>query len=84
MHDGLQGCLARRAYPRGDVRQVAQLRCSKNTTLRAVVEQGLRAVLRADRAEKFVLRDASVRGRGLQAEYEGAEWARIREAAYKE
>ena len=56
----------------------------KKITLRVLIEQGLRQVLREDRVPgKFKLRDASVGGNGLQKEYEGANWAKIREAAYK-
>lgn len=56
----------------------------KKITLRALIEQGIRQVLREDRAPgKFKLRDASVVGNGVQKEYEGADWVKIREAAYK-
>lgn len=56
----------------------------KKITLRALIEQGIRQVLREDRAPgKFKLRDASVVGNGVQKEYEEADWAKIREAAYK-
>ncbi len=34
--------------------------------------------------QRFVLRDASVAGRGLQRAYHDADWARIREAAYED
>ena len=56
------------------------------TTLRALVEAGLRAVLkerRRRRRERFRLRDASFRGTGLSEEFKGADWERIREAAYE-
>jgi predicted transcriptional regulator len=57
----------------------------KHTTLRAVIEQGIRQVLRNERAAtEFKLRDASVGGSGLRDEYRDADWARIREAAYGE
>ena len=57
---------------------------SEGTTLRALVERGLRQVLRADRKpHRFKLRDASVGGLGLQAEFRDADWQRIREAAYE-
>ena len=57
---------------------------SENMTLRALIERGLRMVLRADReAEPFTLRDASVEGRGLQPAFRDAEWSRIREAIYE-
>ena len=53
-------------------------------TLRAVIERGLRHVLReANAPEPFKLRDASVGGNGLQAEYEGSDWGSIRDAAYR-
>ncbi len=53
-------------------------------TLRAVIEQGIRRVLREARVtERFELRDASVGGNGLQPDYGESDWARIRDAAYK-
>ena len=56
----------------------------KHITLRAVIEQGIRQVLRDERSlSKFKLRDASVCGKGLREEYKDADWAEIREAAYK-
>ena len=56
----------------------------KHTTLRAVIELGIRQVLRNDQStSKFKLRDASVGGRGLHKEYRDVDWAKIREAAYK-
>lgn len=54
-------------------------------TLRSLVERGLREVLRVDlNRAGFKLKDASVGGQGLQAEYRDADWSRIREAVYKE
>ena len=57
----------------------------EGVTFRSVVERGLREVLRAGgtEPEPFVLRDASVRGRGLQEAFRGAGWERIRGAAYE-
>ena len=54
-------------------------------TLRAVVEDGIRSTLRAERAaaKTFALRDASVDGAGLRAEFGGEEQSRLREAAYE-
>ncbi len=55
----------------------------ENITLNALIERGLRLMLRADSHRNRVkLRDASVDGRGLQPPYRHAEWARIRESAY--
>ena len=54
------------------------------TTLRALIERGLRGVLEADeRPVAFQSRDASVGGHGLSTEFRGAGWHRIREAAYE-
>ena len=56
----------------------------ENITLRELFERGLRLAMKADReAVGFTLRDASVSGRGLDAEFQGADWARIREAIYE-
>ena len=53
-------------------------------TLRSLVERGLRQVMHADRqGSGFKLRDASVGGKGLHAEYREADWSRIRDAVYK-
>jgi hypothetical protein len=55
----------------------------KQITLRAVIEQGIRQVLRNDRPDaKFQLRDARVGGNGLRDEYRDADWPKMREAAY--
>ena len=57
----------------------------ENITLRSLIERGLHLVLRADsHRDPFKLRDASVGGRGLQPLYRDAEWARIRESAYRD
>lgn len=57
---------------------------AESTTLRELIEMGLRAVL-AQRAgaEPFRLRDASVDGGGLRQEFAGGDWSRIRETAYE-
>ncbi len=56
----------------------------RGTTLRALVEEGLRTVLdsRPD-ADAFTLRDASVEGEGLRPEIREGDWDRIAEAAYE-
>ena len=56
----------------------------EGTTLSALVERGLREVLRTDRRRhRFTPRDARVGGYGLQEEFRGADWRRIRKAAYE-
>ncbi|MDE0036919.1 MAG: DUF2191 domain-containing protein [Gammaproteobacteria bacterium] len=57
----------------------------ESTTLRSLIERGLRLAMRADgQPQRFVLRDASVAGRGLQPSYRDVDWPRIREAAYED
>jgi hypothetical protein len=64
-----------------DARKVAQ---REGTTLRALVEQGLRQVVAAKkrRDTPFRLRDASFTGRGLRPELRNAGWERIRDRIY--
>lgn len=57
---------------------------ARKTTLKALIEQGLRMVL----AEKhggpaFKLRDASVDGKGLAPEFRDAKWDLLRDTIYK-
>lgn len=60
------------------------LAAARSTTLRALVEAGLRHVIREQReANNFCLRDARVGGLGLSAEYQGANWDPIRDAIYR-
>jgi len=64
-------------------RQARAFAARHNTTLRAVVEQGLRLILREEGSGSFRLRDASVGGQGLQEPFRDAEWSKLREAAYE-
>ena len=62
-----------------------RLAARDSTTLRELVEAGLRHVLKArtQRVEPFVLRDARVDGRGLSPEFSDASWDDIRNASYE-
>lgn len=56
----------------------------ESTTLRELVEAGLRHVLEErGRAEPFELRDARVGGRGIHPGFRDATWEQIRDAAYE-
>jgi Arc/MetJ family transcription regulator len=56
----------------------------EDTTVRALVEQGLRHVLaERKRSRAFHLRKASFKGDGLQPGVATASWERIREMAYE-
>jgi hypothetical protein len=53
------------------------------TTLKALIEQGLRQVLAPSTSAKtFKLRDASVNGKGLNPEFREAGWEQLRDAIY--
>ncbi len=55
----------------------------EKTTLRSLVEQGLRRILLERRAHTtFRLKKASFKGRGLQPDVADAGWERIRNLAY--
>jgi predicted transcriptional regulator len=65
------------------LREAQEIARAEGTTLKSVMEEGLRAVIgRHRRAQRFELRDASVSGRGLRPEFAQADWAAIRDAAY--
>jgi hypothetical protein len=54
------------------------------TTLRALVEEGLRTVLaRRTRTPQFRLRDASVDGQGLQPGVSSGDWDHVRALIYE-
>ena len=65
-----------------DARKVA---AREGSTVRALVEEGLRKVLadRRQRSGAFRLRKATFGGSGLQPGVAGASWDRIREMAYE-
>lgn len=64
--------------------EARELAAREKTTLRALIETGLRTVIRERRRRRrFRLRDASFGGRGLQPEFRDTGWDRIREAAYE-
>ena len=60
------------------------LAAREGTTVRALVEDGLRQVLRMRRTGQFRLRDASVEGQGLTPEFQNAGWDKLRDALYEE
>lgn len=64
-----------------DAKRVA---AREGTTLRALVELGLRRVLDdVDASESFRLRDGSVDGRGMTREFSEGGWEKIRDAIYE-
>jgi Bacterial antitoxin of type II TA system, VapB len=65
------------------LREARKIAAREQTTLRAVVEQGLRRII-AEKARKpgFRLRDASFDGRGPNPEFADAGWDRLRDLIY--
>ena len=64
-----------------EARKIAQ---RENTTLRALIEQGLRRTL-AERKQRgaFRLRRVTYKGNGLQPALAGASWGQIHELSYE-
>ena len=64
--------------------EARRLLAEEKTTLRALIEEGLRRVIE-DHAERkpFKLRRASFGGQGLRAEVREADWATIRSLTYE-
>lgn len=64
--------------------QAKQLAKREGTTLRAIIEQGIRLKLEQScSAQPYELPVKSVKGHGLQAEFSDKSWEEIREAAYE-
>ena len=64
--------------------EARKLAARQGTTVRALVEQGLRhGVAEHKRRDQFNLRKATFKGHGLQSGFAGATWEQIREAIYE-
>jgi hypothetical protein len=64
--------------------QTKRAAAREGTTVRALVERGLRTVLAEQKKPRaFKLRNASFKGNGLQPGASGLSWDRIRELAYE-
>lgn len=70
--------------PQSLLEEARKLASQEGTTLRALVEEGLRRIIAERRqAGAFRLRKASFKGTGLQAGVGGAPWERISDMAYE-
>jgi hypothetical protein len=66
------------------LQQARKLAKRNGTTLRALVEQGLRKVVSESHPRKpFKLRDGSFGGQGLSDEFRDASWDQIRDLIYE-
>ncbi len=70
--------------PQSLLDEAKQLASLHRTTVKALVEEGLRRVISEhQRLGKFRLRKATFKGEGLQPDIEGTSWKVIRERAYE-
>ena len=61
-----------------------KLAVQEGTTVRALIEQGLRHAVSASKPRgAFRIRKATFKGRGLSVDAKGADWQHLRELAYK-
>ena len=71
--------------PDGLLREAKRVAVRERTTVRALIERGLRTVLAPSRpAARFALRHASFRGDGLATGASLRDWDTIRDLAYSE
>ena len=64
-----------------EVRKLAQ---REQTTMKAIVEDGLRRIVsERQRRTRFRLRKATFKGKGLQPHLAGSSWEQIRELGYE-
>ncbi len=64
--------------------QAKHLASQEQTTVRALIEEGLRRILVERKAAKpFKLRRVTFRGKGLQSGMAGASWQEIRDKIYE-
>ena len=72
--------------PEGLLREAKRVALREKTTVRALIERGLRMAIskKPSTAEPFVLRDASVGGDGLVAGRSLRDWDAIRDLIYSE
>jgi hypothetical protein len=71
--------------PESLLREAKRMAIKERTTVKALIERGLRAVVAGQkRGERFVLRRAAFRGDGLVSGRSLQDWAAIRDAIYSE
>ncbi|MBI5076070.1 MAG: type II toxin-antitoxin system VapB family antitoxin [Nitrospirae bacterium] len=64
--------------------EARKLANEEQTTLKALMEEGLRRIISEHRQRgSFKLRSAIFKGNGLQSNMEGANWERIRDISYE-
>ena len=67
------------------LREAKEVAAREGTTLRELIEAGLRRAVEERRAQSaFRLRPATFKGRGLQPHVPEGDWAALRELAYED
>jgi hypothetical protein len=66
------------------MKEIRQLSHEEQTTLKALMEEGLRHVISEHRQRgRFRLRKATFKGKGLQSQLDAADWNRIRDLGHE-
>lgn len=67
------------------LKEARKLASAEGTTMRALLEEGLRRILdERKRTGAFRLRKATFKGEGLQHQVAGSSWERIRDIIYED
>jgi hypothetical protein len=65
-------------------RRLRRIADKEHTTMRSLIEEGLREVLpRHEHHEQFTFKPVVAQGSGLCKDFAGADWAAVRAAAYE-
>ena len=70
--------------PDGLVREAKRMALREKTTVRALIERGLRSIVSGRQPAGFTLRAAAFRGDGLVAGRSLRDWEAIRDLSYSE
>jgi hypothetical protein len=66
------------------LREARKLASQEHTTIRALVEEGLRRLIAERKYNvQFTLRKATFRGQGMHPDLAGGSWAQVRDRAYE-
>jgi hypothetical protein len=69
--------------PDGLLERAKSMAAKHNTTLKSLIEEGLRWVLSRSRHERFTLRDAGVPGEGVSEGQSEGDWDQTRDLIYR-
>jgi hypothetical protein len=66
-------------------KEVQRVAREEHTTMKELIETGLRRVIAGHRQQRqrFVLRRATFKGKGLHPDFQGASWEKLRDASYE-